>query len=128
MRLLLVLALTALVAAGCGDGAARQRVSSGAACAPVIELQDREYLGEAVHGAAPELAGSAGTAVVPGCNDVQPATTTESSTTVEAYKLAGIPPERALALADQPDIVYVARGVCADQSMPADLVACLRRD
>ena len=127
MRLLLVLALTALVAAGCGSEAS-QRVSSGAACAALIEFQDREYLGEAVHGAAPELAGSAGTAVVPGCNDVQPATTTESSTTVEAYKLAGIPPERALALADQRDIVYVARGVCADQSMAADLLACLRRD
>ena len=118
--------LTALAAAACGSEAS-QRVSRGAACAPVIEFQDRDYLGEAVHGAAPELAGAAGTAVVPGCNDVVPATTTESSTTVEAYKLAGIPVERALALQDQPDIVYVARGICADQSMPADLVACLRR-
>jgi hypothetical protein len=122
----LVLALTALVAAGCGSGASH-RVGSGAACAAVIEFQDREYLGEAMHGAAPELAGAAGSAVVPGCNDVVPATTTESSTTVDAYKVAGIPPERALALADQPDIVYVARGVCADQTTPADLVACLRR-
>jgi Family of unknown function (DUF6281) len=127
VRAVLILLLTALVAAGCGSGASR-RVSSGAACAPLIEFQDREYLGEAVHGAAPQLAGAAGTAVVPGCNDVVPATTTESSTTVEAYKLAGIPRERALALADQPDVVYVARGICADQSMPADLLACLRRD
>jgi Family of unknown function (DUF6281) len=117
----------ALLAAGCGGGGPH-RASSGAACAALVEFQDREYLGEAMHGAAPELAGSAGTAVVPGCNDVIPATTTESSTTVEVYKLAGIPPERALALADQRDIVYVARGVCADQSMPADLLACLRRD
>ena len=118
--------LTALVAAGCGGGASR-RVSSGAACAAVIEFQDRDYLGEAMHGAAPGLAGAAGAAVVPGCNDVQPATTTESSTTVQAYKLAGIPAERALALEDQPDVVYVARGVCGDPPTPADLVACLRR-
>jgi hypothetical protein len=60
-------------------------------------------------------------------NDVQPATTTESSTTLQAYKLVGIPAERALALEDQPDVVYVARGVCGDQTTPADLVACLRR-
>jgi len=93
----------------------------------MIEFQDREYLGEAMHGAAPELAGAAGTAVVPGCNDVVPRTTTESSTAVDAYKLAGITPERALAVADQPDVVYVARGICDGETTPADLVACLRR-
>jgi Family of unknown function (DUF6281) len=120
-----VLVLMALVAAGCG-GAASHRVSSGAACVALVEFQGREYLGEAMHGAAPELAGAAGTAVVPGCNDVEPATTTASSTTVDAYRLAGIPAERALALEDQPDVVYVARGVCSDQTTTAGLVACLR--
>jgi hypothetical protein len=124
MRLVLVLTLTALVAAGCGGGGSR-RVSSGAACAAVIEFQNREYLGEAVHGAAPALAAPVGTAVVPGCNDT--GTTTESATTVKAYTLAGIPAERALAVEDQAEIVYVARGICGDQSMPADLLACLRR-
>jgi hypothetical protein len=126
VRLVLVLAFTALVAAGCGSGGPR-RANSGSACAAVIEFQDREYLGEAMHGTAPELAGAAGAAVVPGCNDVVPATTTESSTTVEAYKLVGIPAERALAVEDQLDVVYVARGVCANETTPADLVVCLRR-
>jgi Family of unknown function (DUF6281) len=126
VRLVLVLAFATLVAAGCGGGASH-RVSSGAACVALIEFQGREYLGEAMHGAAPEQAGAAGTAIVPGCNDVEPATTTASSTTVDAYALAGIPPERALAVADQPDVVYVARGVCGDQTTAADLVDCLRR-
>jgi Family of unknown function (DUF6281) len=127
MLLVLVLALTTLVAAACGGGGSRH-VSSGAACAALIEFQGREYLGEAMHGAAPDLAGSAGTAVVPGCNDVQPATTTESSTSVVVYELAGIPAERALAVEDQTDVVYVARGICRDESTPSGLVACLRRD
>jgi Family of unknown function (DUF6281) len=126
VRAVLVLALTALVAAGCG-GSDSPRVSNGASCAAIIQFHGREYLGEAMHGAAPELAGRVGTAVVPGCNDVVPQTTTESSTAVDAYKLAGIPAERALRVADQSDVVYVARGVCADQTTPADLVACLRR-
>jgi hypothetical protein len=125
VRLVLVLAFAALLAAGCGSGAS-PRVSRGAACAAVIEFQGREYLGEAMHGAAPEPAGAAGTAVVHGCNDVQPATTTESSTSVNVHSLAGIAVERALAVEDQPDIVYVARGVCEDRTTPADLVACLR--
>jgi hypothetical protein len=90
-------------------------------------FHSREYLGEAMHGAAPESAGAAGRAVVPGCNDVVPATTTVSSTATEAYKLAGIPAERALAVKGQTDIIYVARGICADQATPTDLVACLRR-
>jgi len=102
-------------------------VSNGAACAALIEFQGREYLGEAMHGSAPELAQTAGTAVVPGCNDVVPRTTTESSTTVETYTLAGIPAERALSVEGQADIVYVARGICGDETTPADLVACLRR-
>jgi Family of unknown function (DUF6281) len=127
VRLVLVLALMALLAAGCGGGGP-QRASSGAACIALVEFQGREYLGEAMHGAAPGIGGAAGTAVVPGCNDVVPRTTTEGSTTVEAHKLAGIPVERALAVADQPDVVYVARGICEDQTTPADLVACLRRD
>jgi Family of unknown function (DUF6281) len=122
----LVLALTALAAAGCGSGASH-RVSSGAACAALIEFQGREYVGETVRDAAPELAGAAGAAVVPGCNDVVPRTTTESSTTVDAYKLEGIPVERALGVADQAGIVYVARGICDGETTPASLVACLRR-
>jgi hypothetical protein len=65
---------------------------------------------------------------VPGCNDVVPQTTTESSTAVEAYKLVGIPAERALSVEEQAGIVYVARGICEDETTPAGLVACLRRD
>jgi hypothetical protein len=122
----LVLALTVLAASGCGSGAAH-RASSGAACAAVIEFQGREYLGEAMHGAAPELAGAAGPAIVPDCNDVIPRTTTESSTAADAYKLAGIPAERALAVAEQPDVVYVARGICDGETTSTDLLACLRR-
>jgi len=80
-----------------------------------------------MYGAAPHLAGAAGTAVVPGCNDVVPAATTAGSSSVEVYELAGIPAERALAVEDQLDVIYVARGVCADATKPADLVACLRR-
>jgi Family of unknown function (DUF6281) len=126
VRLALVFLLAALVVPGCGDRG-QHRATGGAACAAIVEFQDREYFGEAMHGAAPDLAGRAGTAVVPSCDDVVPATTTESSTTVEAYKLAGIPAERALAVEDQLDIVYVARGVCEDETTPAGLVACLRR-
>jgi Family of unknown function (DUF6281) len=125
VRVVLVLALATLVGGGCGGGNHRG-VSSGAACAPLIEFQGREYLGENARDAAPQLAGPAGTAVVPGCNDVQPATTTESSTSVEAYELEGIPVERALGVQDQADIVYVARGICDGETAPASLVACLR--
>lgn len=103
-------------------------MSSGAACAALVQFQGREYLGEAMHGAGPERAGSAGTAVVPGCNDVVPRATTESSTTVEVYELVGIPPERVLAVEGQADVVYVARGVCEDETTATDLVTCLRRD
>ncbi len=102
-------------------------MSSGAACAALIEFQGREYLGEAMHGAAPDLAGPVGTGVVPGCNDVQPATTIERSTSVDVYELAGIPTERALGVEDQGDVVYVARGICEREPTPTDLVACLRR-
>ena len=123
MRLVLVLALTALVVSGCGGGGAK-RGSSGAACAAVIEFQGREYVGEAMRDAAPDLAGPAGTAVVPGCNDVGP-DTTASSTTVKAYKLAGIPAERALGVENQTGIVYVARGVCGDETTPSTLLVCL---
>jgi hypothetical protein len=126
VRLVLVLGLATLVAASCGGGGSRH-VGSGAACAAVIEFQGREYVGETVRDAAPDLAGSAGTAVVPGCNDVQPATTTESSTSVRAYELEGIPVERALGVQDQADIVYVARGICDGETTAASLVACLRR-
>ena len=64
-----------------------------------------------MHGAAADFAGSAGTAVVPGCNDV----------------LVGIPAERALAVEDQTDVVYVSRGICEGETTPTDLVVCLRR-
>jgi Family of unknown function (DUF6281) len=121
MRLLLVLALVAL--AGCGGGA--HQASSGAACAASIEFRGREYLGETVADAAPDLADPAGTAVVPACNDT--GTTTESSTSVNAYKLDGIPAERALGVEDQTGIVYVARGICEGETTPSDLLACLRR-
>ena len=114
------------LAASCG-GEGSHHSSSGAACVAVIEFQGREYLGEAMHGVAPARAGPAGTAVVPGCNDVVPATTTESSTSVNAFELEGIPAERALAVEDQADIVYVARGICDGETTPAGLVACLRR-
>ena len=80
-----------------------------------------------MHGAAPDLAGPVGTGVVPGCNDVQPATTIERSTSVDVYELAGIPTERALGVEDQGDVVYVARGICEREATPTDLVACLRR-
>ena len=76
-----------------------------------------------MRGAAPDHAGPAGPAVVPACNDT--GTTTESATTVKAYTLAGIPAERALAVEDQPEIVYVARGICGDETTPSGLVACL---
>src|SRR5918912_1070880 len=105
VRSVLGCALTSLVAVGCGSGVSH-RANSGGACAALIEFHGREYLGEAMHGAAPESAGAAGRAVVPGCNDVVPATTTVSSTATEAYKLAGIPAERALAVKGQTDIVY----------------------
>ena len=101
-------------------------MSSGAACVALIEFQGREYLGEAMHGAAPDLAEPVGTGVVPGCNDVQPATI-ERSTSVDVYELAGIPTERALGVEDQGDVVYVARGICEREPTPTDLVACLRR-
>jgi hypothetical protein len=123
VRLVLVLVLATLVAGGCGDGG-RHGVSSGAACAALIEFQGREYVGEAVRDAAPHLDGRVGTAVVPACNDVGPATTA-SSTTVKAYKLAGIPVERALGVENQTGIVYVARGVCSDETTPAALLVCL---
>jgi hypothetical protein len=124
VRLVLVLALTALVASGCG-GRGGKRGDSGAACAAVIQFQGREYVGEALRDSAPDLAGPAGTAVVPGCNDVVPATTTASPTTVKAYKLAGIPAERALGVENQTGIVYVARGVCSDGTTPSALLVCL---
>jgi hypothetical protein len=121
VRLVLVLAL--LLASGCSGSS--HHASSGAACAAVIEFQGREYVGEDVRDAAPELAGPVGTAVVPGCNDVVPATTTAGSTTVNAYKLAGIPVERALGVENETGIVYVARGVCSDKTTPAALLVCL---
>ena len=124
MRLVLVLVLATLVAGGCGGGS-RHGVSSGGACAAVIEFQGREYVGVAVRDAAPDLAGPAGTAVVPGCSDVVPATRAASSTTVKAYKLAGIPAERALGVENQTGIVYVARGVCSDGTTPSALLVCL---
>lgn len=124
MRLVFLLALTALAASGCGGGGAKHS-SSGAACAAIIEFQGREYVGEDLRDAAPDLAEPAGTAVVPGCNDVVPATTTATSTTVKAYKLMGIPAERALGVENQTGIVYVARGVCGDETTPAALLVCL---
>ena len=44
---------------------------------------------------------------------------------MKAYTLAGIAAERALAVEDQPEIVYVARGICGDETTPSGLVACL---
>jgi hypothetical protein len=119
-------ALAALIVAGCGGGNSRRSAAEGA-CVGLLEFENREYVSEAMRDAMPALAGPAGTAVMPGCNDVVPSTTTESSTNVNAFELEGIPVERALAVEDQADIVYVARGICDGETTPASLVACLRR-
>lgn len=121
------IALAALIAAGCGGGNSRRSAAEGA-CIGLLEFENREYVSEAMRDAMPALAGPAGTAVMPGCNDVVPTTTAASATTVEAYKLEGIPVEWALGVEAQAGIVYVARGVCGDETTPMSLVACLRRD
>ena len=124
-------ALVAFMAPGCGGGGS-PRASAESGCVALLEFQDREYVGSAMRGAAPDIAEAVGTALAPGCNDVRTDTSTTStspaSTKVEAYKLVGIPAERALGRKDEPDIVYVARGICRDESTPSGLVACLRRD
>jgi hypothetical protein len=77
-----------------------------------------------MHGTRLGLGDGLGLATAPACNDT--GGSTESATSVQAYSLTGIAEDRAIARRDQPDLVYVARGVCESATTPDTLSTCLR--
>jgi len=91
--------------ASCGDSSVGT-----AACASALLVDDTVYLGVSLKGGRRiERAGTAGTAVLPGCND---AGQDEPGREVDVVAVAGVPPEAAVATEGiaPTDHVYLAPG------------------
>jgi hypothetical protein len=99
--------------------------TAGAACIASLDFQGGTYLGTRLHGTVLERQGTLGQATIPSCADTE-SEAPSPGRMVEAVALQGIDPAAAVAVSDEPDVVYVLAGRCAGAAADAQLISCLK--